>query len=363
MSGSQNIIDNVDLNLSLDGYASELVSERNLYGFAQGLLAKTLDEVLDATNVNGNVLLDSLTIDLNVDGSGPVFENIAKALQNTLKSKLASAVFKAQSSPITDMLAEVYRRHLPAEKSSSIEHLFNDLAEQWKREHVGQEFKPLSLAESIILRMQQENPNIDVKQIAYIVYQNIMKINDAQKKQNKQPKIQTENSEKIYEVPDAGLVLLSPYIPALFQRTGCIAKDAFQSDDAKRKALSILKYVAYGNYAEPPGKSALMNLFCGLPVTPVLFADELPKIMDEEKELVEGLLKAVIANWSAVGHMSPDGLRGTYFVRGGKINMEGAADLLTVENKTFDILIDRLPWGFTVIKHPWMSKILNVKWR
>ena len=95
----------------------------------------------------------------------------------------------------------------------------------------------------------------------------------------------------------------------------------------------------------------------------MFYVEDLPKISDSEKELVDSLLKAVIANWKAVGQMSPDGLRGSYFVRSGKIEPAGGANVLTIEKKTYDILLDKLPWGYTVIKHPWMEKILNVKWR
>ena len=89
----------------------------------------------------------------------------------------------------------------------------------------------------------------------------------------------------------------------------------------------------------------------------------IPKVSDSEKELIDSLLNAVIANWKAVGHMSPDGLRGTYFVRNGTLETAGASDMLTVETKTFDILLDKLPWGYSMIKHSWMKKVLNVKWR
>ena len=142
-----------------------------------------------------------------------------------------------------------------------------------------------------------------------------------------------------------------------------IEKGAFANENSQHKALAVLTYAAFGNYAEPPKDAAVMNLLCNLPVTPVLYADELPKVSDSEKELVDSLLQAVVANWKAVGHMSPDGLRGTYFVRNGTVETSGMTDMLTVETKTYDILLDKLPWGYSMIKHPWMKKVLNVKWR
>ena len=366
MSESLNIVENLNLNISVEDSSLPVATERELYSFAHGALIETLDKSLAEVNVDGDVTLDSLTIDLNVDAQGDVFRQIADALRDALKSKLGSAVFKAQSKPVTTMLADVYRQHMPIDKSSVLEHRFDALAESWEAEHQGQKFNPLAFSESVIKKMQAENPQMDIQQIAYVVYQRILQMKNA--KTVRTPDKNPRNSEQdlaktAYEIMDSGLVLLAPYLPALFERTGCIEKGVFANEESQRKALAVLKYAAYGNYAEPPKDAALMNLLCNLPVSPVLYADELPKVSDSEKELIDSLLNAVIANWKAVGHMSPDGLRGTYFVRNGTLETAGASDMLTVETKTFDILLDKLPWGYSMIKHSWMKKVLNVKWR
>ena len=366
MSESLNIVENLNLNISVEDFSLPVATERELYSFAHGALIETLDKSLAEVNVDGDVTLDSLTIDLNVDAQGDVFRQIADALRDALKSKLGSAVFKAQSKPVTTMLADVYRQHMPIDKSSVLEHRFDALAESWEAEHQGQKFNPLAFSESVIKKMQAENPQMDIQQIAYVVYQRILQMKNT--KTARTPDKNSRNSEQdlaktAYEIMDSGLVLLAPYLPALFERTGCIEKGVFANEESQRKALAVLKYAAYGNYAEPPKDAALMNLLCNLPVTPVLYVDELPKVSDSEKELIDSLLNAVIANWKAVGHMSPDGLRGTYFVRNGTLETAGASDMLTVETKTFDILLDKLPWGYSMIKHSWMKKVLNVKWR
>jgi hypothetical protein len=369
MSEALNIVDNLELRLSLDSSSPELTSERNLYNFAHGVLAEVLDDVLSGVKVQGDVVVDSLTLDLDISASGDPFEQLASALRTALNSKIGSAVFRAQSAPLTNMLADVYRNHLPMEKSFNIERRFDSFAENWRNEHTGEDFKPLALAEAVIKNMQQEFPKLDIQQIAYVVYQRIMQMRSPQKSQKVcQGSAQASNvsngvANVVYEVADAGLVLLSPYIPVLFQRAECLENGTFATDDAKLKALSILKYATFGSYAEPLKNSAVMNLLCGLPASPVFYVDELPKISDGEKELVDGLLQAVVANWKAVGSMSPDGLRSTFFVRQGTIDADGASDQLTVEKKTFDILLDKLPWGYSMIKHPWMKKVLNVKWR
>ena len=362
MSEMLNIIDEMNLNIVVDGSSSPVSSERELYKFAHGALIKMLDEVLNEMEVDGDVELDSLTLDLKVNDNGDIFSQITDGLRKALQSKLKSVVFKVQSKPVTNMLADVYRQYLPLDKSSNIEREFDVLAEKWMMEHDGQKFNPLVFSESVVKAMHAEFPNIDMQQIACVVYQRILQLKTVKKLQNERENGAAVDTKRL-EVADSGLVLLSPYIPMLFERLGCIQKGAWVSENANRKALSVLKFAAFGKYEEPPKNAAVMNLLCGFPAAPVFYVDELPKLSDDEKELVEGLLKAVIANWAAVGHMSPDGLRSTYFVRQGRLDTDSAADALSVEKKTFDILLDKLPWGYSTIKHPWMKKVLNVKWR
>jgi hypothetical protein len=72
----------------------------------------------------------------------------------------------------------------------------------------------------------------------------------------------------------------------------------------------------------------------------------------------------VIGHWDAVGDTSVGGLRGTFLVRPGKFFQRGNGDdVLQVEPRSFDILLDRLPWGIGMIQLPWMQKILWVEWR
>lgn len=366
MSCSLNIIDEMNLNLMVEDSSLSIVSENELYDFSHGMLADTLDEVLEEINVDGDVELDSLTLDFEVDREGDVFKQIADSLRSQLKQKLKTAVFKAQSASVTNVLADVYRQHLPVDKTSNLERQFDVLAETWRMEHADEPFDSLVFAESVIRKMQADYPHLDLQQIAYVVYHKILQMKRAKKVQDGSVNSEYSTPEKSkmnYEVADSGLVLLSPYLPALFERLGCIENGKWKTEDAQRKALSILKFTAFGPYEEPQKNAAVMNLLCGFPISPVLLPNELPEISESEKALIEDLLKTVISYWTAVGHMSPDGLRSTYFVRQGRIEADGATDLLTVEKKTFDILLDKLPWGYSIIKHPWMPKVLNVKWR
>ncbi|HRF39189.1 MAG TPA: contractile injection system tape measure protein, partial [Saprospiraceae bacterium] len=70
-----------------------------------------------------------------------------------------------------------------------------------------------------------------------------------------------------------------------------------------------------------------------------------------------------IDNWGALGSTSPDGLRGNFLVRDGKLTRTDLGRLLQVEAQSYDLLLDRLPWGINMVKLPWMEDMLFVEWR
>ena len=87
-------------------------------------------------------------------------------------------------------------------------------------------------------------------------------------------------------------------------------------------------------------------------------------LTDDEREEADALLEAVIRHWEVLRNTSGDGLRGTFLLRRGKVSLRDDGDwLLQVEAQSFDILLDRLPWGISMIKLPWMEKMLWVEWR
>jgi hypothetical protein len=81
-----------------------------------------------------------------------------------------------------------------------------------------------------------------------------------------------------------------------------------------------------------------------------------------EQAEAEALLKALIGHWSALRDTSPDGLRGAFLLRPGKLSERGGEWLLQVERQAADILLGDLPWGYSAVRLPWMTGILWVEW-
>lgn len=167
-----------------------------------------------------------------------------------------------------------------------------------------------------------------------------------------------EAREGIY-VENAGLVLLHPFLPQFFAALGVGGdKNLLQPE----RALCLLHFLTTGQSLAPEYELMLPKILCNIPLETAVESDL--ELTDLEKEEVNALLEAVIRHWEALRNTSSDGLRGSFLLRPGKVSLRDDGDwLLQVESRTYDILLDQLPWGISTIKLPWMEKMLWVEWR
>jgi len=162
--------------------------------------------------------------------------------------------------------------------------------------------------------------------------------------------------EGVY-INNAGLVLLHPFLPQFFGALGIAEENQLLRPE---RALCLLHFLATGQDMAPEYELMLPKILCNVPLDMPVEADV--ELTDKEQEEAGALLTAVIDHWEALRNTSPDGLRGTFLVRPGKISLRGGDLLLQVEPQTWDILLEQLPWGISMIRLPWMERMLWVEW-
>lgn len=177
----------------------------------------------------------------------------------------------------------------------------------------------------------------------------------------------TNNNEENEEIRDsiyiqnAGLILIHPFISSLFQKLDLLNGLKFKSIDEQERAVLILQYIVDGQKILPEHILPLNKILCGLPLGyPV--ANKLT-LNEEEKELIDSLLLAIIQQWRVLGNSSIKGLRESFLQREGKLISEEKNWKLLVEQKSFDMLLDQLPWSYTHVKLAWMKKAIVTSWR
>lgn len=180
--------------------------------------------------------------------------------------------------------------------------------------------------------------------------------------QDKHQEAHNRNEEVSLFVENAGLVLLTPFFAQLFQALDWTKNNVWRSQMQQHQAVRLLDYLAKGTTDGWEHDWTLNKLLCGLPLETVI--EQAPPLHPETLQVTDDLLKAVINHWTVLKNTSPQGLRNMFLQRKAKLSSQpdGNGWRLQVARKTEDVLIERIPWGFSVIKLPWMQNILFVEW-
>lgn len=163
-----------------------------------------------------------------------------------------------------------------------------------------------------------------------------------------------------FYVYNAGVVLIHPFLSHFFKALQLVKGDEFVDQSAQHKAIHLIQYLATREVGLPEYELLLPKFLCGLPFD--IPIEREVQITEQEMKEGEGLLEAAIKHWGALGEVSPDALREGFFQREGKLEKREAGWYLTVEQRTIDILLGRLPWNLSLLKLPWTPELLRVEW-
>ncbi|MCD8193885.1 MAG: hypothetical protein LUD74_04935 [Tannerellaceae bacterium] len=162
-------------------------------------------------------------------------------------------------------------------------------------------------------------------------------------------------------IGNAGLVLISPFFPLLFSRLGLTGTHGFKSEDEQVKAIYMLQYLIWGHTDFPEYEMELNRLLTNYPATTVI--GRCPELVTHEKTTANGMLEGALQNWKKLQGTSIAGLREGFLQREGSLEEKEDSYLLQVETKSYDILLDTIPWNFRTINYSWMEKPLFINWR
>jgi flagellar motor switch protein FliG len=161
-------------------------------------------------------------------------------------------------------------------------------------------------------------------------------------------------------VANAGMVLTWPFLSRAWDMLELTRAGKFIDDAAAQRAAWLLQFAVDEQTAVPEYQLTLNKLMCGIPLQAPIVAEI--EVMPKERDLLEELLKVMISHWSAIGNTSVQGLRQTFLQREGYLSRKEDGWHLQVPKRTFDMLLDKLPWSISTIRLPWMETILWVEW-
>lgn len=173
------------------------------------------------------------------------------------------------------------------------------------------------------------------------------------------PRKRLEDEGGMY-IEHAGLVLLHPFLEYFFKEFHLIHDTTFTDEPARTLAVHLLQYLASGRENPPEYLLTFEKFLCGADLFPPL--PRFVPLNESMRAESDRLLRAAIGHWQALKNTSPAGLREGFLQRPGKLIPGSFQNRLIVERKAHDVLLSYLPWGYGIIKLPWLKEPLFVDW-
>ncbi|WP_348799264.1 contractile injection system tape measure protein [Flavobacterium adhaerens] len=188
------------------------------------------------------------------------------------------------------------------------------------------------------------------------------KIANGLKPETKNEFLLKNNRDEVFKkglyVQNAGLIIIHPFLIDFLKNCHLINNENTITD--KEMAAHILHYVATKKEQDYEHAMIFEKFLCGIPIhQPIrreITIDHLHKIQIEE------MLQAVVQHWNALKSTSTDLLRNEFLQREGKLDIQDGNPRLSVEKKTQDILLNKIPWNISVVKIPWIEKLIYTDW-
>lgn len=168
------------------------------------------------------------------------------------------------------------------------------------------------------------------------------------------------SEQEAVRVQNAGLVLLHPFFSHYFSRLNMLTKGQFNDEKARQRAIRLLQLLVDGGTGHAEHTLLLNRVLCDMPWQEPLDPDII--ITEDEKALSQGLLNAAIQQWPKMHNSSIEGFRASFLQREGLLWQTEEAWMLRVEKRSYDIILQTLPWSYGMMRFSWLSKPVYTEW-
>ncbi|WP_323836673.1 contractile injection system tape measure protein [Photorhabdus africana] len=162
-----------------------------------------------------------------------------------------------------------------------------------------------------------------------------------------------------YQVSNAGILILWPMLPVLFNQLGLLEEKKFIHHQAQFRAVDFLDYLIWGDEETQIERKTLNKILCGL-----MIDEETQSIaVEPEKQLIiEQWLDAIIAQLPGWKKLSRNDVRQLFLQRPGELLIDEQEIKITLQHQPFDLLLADWPWPLNIAKLPWLNYPLQVDW-
>ena len=171
-------------------------------------------------------------------------------------------------------------------------------------------------------------------------------------------KVPATNPATSSYINNVGLILLHPFLKQFFKTCGFLnEKNQLLKQE---EAVHVLHYLATKKEQQLESNLIFEKFLCNVPIHQTITRDII--ISDDIKEKCEELSQYVVQNWGILKKASTGLMRYEFLQRAGKLDLTKENPQITVERKVQDILLNKLPWSFSLCKLPWMDTLIFTNW-
>ncbi|MDB6367980.1 contractile injection system tape measure protein [Photorhabdus bodei] len=163
-----------------------------------------------------------------------------------------------------------------------------------------------------------------------------------------------------YQISNAGILILWPMLPALFNQLGLLEGEKFIHRQAQYHAANFLDYLIWETEETSIERNRLNNVLCGLT------ADENSEsiLLEPEKQLITSQwLDTIIAQLPGWKKLSGNDVRQLFLQRPGELLANEQEIKITIQQQPFDALLTEWPWPLNIAKLPWLDHSLLIDWQ
>ncbi len=159
-----------------------------------------------------------------------------------------------------------------------------------------------------------------------------------------------------------GIMMLSPFLATLFRRMGLLEKNSFISEAEQLKAYKVLMTIPkIDEEKEYEYQDLIPRIITG--IAPEDTIHYVPELTEAELTEIRNFLGAVISQWPVMANATVRGFIESFLIRDGKVWKDGTIWKIEVNGHGADMIMQTLTWGFSTMKFPWTSYLIETNWQ
>ncbi|KAA1183115.1 contractile injection system tape measure protein [Photorhabdus heterorhabditis] len=163
-----------------------------------------------------------------------------------------------------------------------------------------------------------------------------------------------------YPINNAGILILWPMLPTLFNQLGLLEKQKFIHRQAQLNAVDLLDHLIWGTEERPAERKLLNYVLCGLIADKDI--ESIP--IEPEKQLIaDQWLDAVTGQLTGWKKLSRNDVRQLFLQRPGELLTDEQEIKITIQQQPFDALLIDWPWPLNIARLPWLDRPLRIDWQ